>query len=79
MAFQTLGRILYRLGLGEWGKSEDDPIAMGVWGAVKKGRVLDSLTEAAMTEGGHRGSRAYATEALWLFEKGGWREKFKGR
>ncbi|KAF4992553.1 hypothetical protein FGRMN_7086 [Fusarium graminum] len=79
MAFQTLGRILYRLGLGEWGKSEDDPIAMGVWGSVKKGRVLDSLTEAAMTEGGHRGSRAYATEALWLFEKGGWREKFKGR
>ncbi|KAM0348365.1 hypothetical protein ACHAPU_004335 [Fusarium lateritium] len=79
MAFQTLGRILYRLGLGEWGKSEDDPIAMGVWGAVKKGRALDSLTEAAMAEGGHRGSRAYATEALWLFEKGGWREKFKGR
>ncbi|KAF5018890.1 hypothetical protein F66182_9124 [Fusarium sp. NRRL 66182] len=79
MAFQTLGRILYRLGLGEWGKSEDDPIAMGIWSAVKKGRVLDSLTEAAMGEGGHRGSRAYATEALWLFEKGGWKEKFKGR
>ncbi|KAH7485795.1 RPAP1-like protein [Fusarium oxysporum f. sp. albedinis] len=79
MAFQTLGRILYRLGLGEWGKSEDDPIAMGIWAAVKKGRVLDSLTEAAMTEGGHRGSRVYATEALWLFEKGGWKEKFKGR
>ncbi|KAK2677562.1 RNA polymerase II-associated protein 1, N-terminal [Fusarium oxysporum f. sp. vasinfectum] len=73
------GRILYRLGLGEWGKSEDDPIAMGIWAAVKKGRVLDSLTEAAMTEGGHRGSRVYATEALWLFEKGGWKEKFKGR
>ncbi|KAF5600393.1 rhoptry [Fusarium pseudoanthophilum] len=79
MAFQTLGRILYRLGLGEWGKSEDHPIAMGIWAAIKKGRVLDSLTEAAMTEGGHRGSRVYATEALWLFEKGGWKEKFKGR
>ncbi|KAM5352081.1 hypothetical protein ACJ41O_004804 [Fusarium nematophilum] len=79
MAFQTLGRILYRLGHGEWGKTEDDPIAMGVWAGVKKGRVLESLTEAAMGEGGHRGSRAYATEALWLFEKGGWREKFKGR
>ncbi|QGI80702.1 hypothetical protein CEK25_007431 [Fusarium fujikuroi] len=79
MAFQTLGRILYRLGLGEWGKSEDDPIAMGIWAVVKKGRVLDSLTEAAMNENGHRGSRVYATEALWLFEKGGWKEKFKGR
>ncbi|KAF5008032.1 hypothetical protein FDECE_5671 [Fusarium decemcellulare] len=79
MAFQTLGRILYRLGLGEWGKTEDDPIAMGIWAAAKQGRVLESLAEAAMNEGGHRGSRAYATEALWLFEKGGWKEKFKGR
>lgn len=79
MAFQTLGRILYRLGHGEWGKGEDDPIAMGIWSSVKKGRVLDSLMEAALGEGGHRGSRAYATEALWLFEKGGWKEKFKGR
>lgn len=79
IAFQTLGRILYRLGTGEWGKGENDPIATGVWDAVKQGRVLDSLTEAAATEGGHRGCQAYATEALWLFEKGGWKEKFKGR
>lgn len=79
MAFQTLGRILYRLGNGEWGKTKDDPIAMGVWNAVKEGRVLDSLMHAAMEEGGHRGSRAYATEALWLFEKGGWREQHEGR
>ncbi|TQV98250.1 transcription factor Rba50 [Cordyceps javanica] len=79
MAFQTLGRILFRLGKGEWGKSVDDPIAMGVWKAAKDGRVLDTLNEAAMVEGGHRGSKAYAMEALWLFEKGGWREKVKGR
>lgn len=79
VAFQTLGRILYRLGTGEWGKTADDPIAMGVWNAVKKGRVLDTLTEASSVEGGHRGSQAYATEALWLFEKGGWKEKVKGR
>ncbi|KAF4589314.1 transcription factor Rba50 [Ophiocordyceps camponoti-floridani] len=79
MAYQTLGRILYRLGRGEWGKTEDDPIAMGVWSSIKQGRVLDSLFEAASGEGGHRGSRAYATEALWLFDKGGWKEKHKGR
>lgn len=79
IAFQTLGRIMYRLGTGEWGKSEDDPIAMGVWASIKKGRVLDTLVEAAAGEGGHQGSRAYATEAVWLFEKGGWKEKFKGR
>jgi hypothetical protein len=79
IAYQTLGRILYRLGRGDWGTTIDDPIAMGIWGSMKEGRVLDSLTEAAMNEGGHRGSRAYATEALWLFEKGGWKEKFQGR
>ncbi|CAG9991379.1 unnamed protein product [Clonostachys byssicola] len=79
IAFQTLGRILFRLGNGEWGKTVDDPIAMGVWSSVKKGRAIESLTEAATVEGGHRGSRAYATEALWLFEKGGWKDKFKGR
>ncbi|KAJ6440914.1 transcription factor Rba50 [Purpureocillium lavendulum] len=79
MAYQTLGRIMYRLGRGEWGKTENDPIATGVWDAIKKGRVLESLMEAAAGEGGHRGSRAYATEALWLFEKGGWKEKHKGR
>lgn len=79
MAYQTLGRILYRLGQGEWGKTEDDPIATGVWSSVKQGRVLESLMEAASGEGGHRGSRAYATEALWLFEKGGWKETYKGR
>ncbi|KAG5927581.1 hypothetical protein E4U53_002844 [Claviceps sorghi] len=79
IAFQTLGRILYRLGQCEWGKTEDDPIATGVWNAVKKGKVLESLMEAAAGEGGHRGSRAYATEALWLFERGGWKERFKGR
>lgn len=79
IAFQTLGRIMYRLGRGEWGKTEDHPIAMGVWASIKKGRVFESLMEAAAGEGGHRGSRAYATEALWLFEKGGWKEKWQGR
>ncbi|KOS17513.1 RNA polymerase II-associated protein RBA50 [Escovopsis weberi] len=79
MAFQTLGRILYRLGRGEWGAGVGDPIAMGVWGSVKEGRVLETLMDAGQGEGGHRGSRAYALEALWLFEKGGWREKSQGR
>jgi hypothetical protein len=79
MAFQTLGRIMYRLGRGEWGKGENDHIAMGVWNAIKKGKALETLNAAAMVEGGHRGSQAYATEALWLFEKGGWKERFKGR
>lgn len=79
IAFQTLGRVLFRLGKGEWGTSIEDPIAMGIWGAVKEGRALDSLAEAAGKEGGHRSSQAFAIEALWLFEKGGWKEKVRGR
>lgn len=79
IAFQTLGRILYRLGKGEWGTTENHPIAIGIWDAAKKGRVLETLSQAAAVEGGHRGSQAYAMEALWLFEKGGWREQHKGR
>lgn len=79
MAFQMLGRIMYRLGRGEWGKTEDDPIAMGIWSSLKSGRVIEALTAAASIDGGHRGSQAYATEALWLFEKGGWKDKSKGR
>ncbi|TEA15063.1 RNA polymerase II-associated protein RBA50 [Colletotrichum sidae] len=79
IAFQTLGRILYRLGKGEWGTGEEDSLARGIWSSVQEGRVLDSLAEAAIVEDGHRGSRAYATEALWLFEKGGWREQWSGR
>lgn len=80
VAFQTLGRILYRLGKGEWGDGGAD-VAKGIWRGVQENRVMDSLLEAAdVPEGqGHRGSRAYAVEALWLFENGGWREKFQGR
>lgn len=82
VAFQALGRVLYRLGRGEWGAAGDDAgLAAGIWRTAQENRVVDSLLEAAeVPEGaGHRGSRAYAIEALWLFEKGGWREMWKGR
>lgn len=80
VAFQTLGRLLFRLGEGEWGGGEAE-VAKGIWRSCQENRVMDSLMEAAgVPEGsGHRGSRAYAMEAVWLFEKGGWREKFQGR
>ncbi|KAL5877227.1 hypothetical protein ACKVWC_006388 [Pyricularia oryzae] len=80
IAFQTLGRILFRLGKGEWGVGEGT-MGMGIFRCVSEGRVLDSLKEAAAVEEGvgHRSSRAYAIEALWLYEKGGWTKSFKGR
>lgn len=82
VAFQTLGRILFRLGQGEWGGGNgDSDLAKGLWRTAQEAKVIESLLEAAeVPEGqGHRGSRSYATEALWLFEKGGWKEKFQGR
>jgi hypothetical protein len=86
VAFQALGRILYRLGKGEWGVGEggrvgdEDDLAFGLWRLFRQGRVLETLEAAAGVEEGvgHRGARAYAIEALWLFEKGGWKEKWRG-
>ncbi|KAG9237828.1 RPAP1-like protein [Amylocarpus encephaloides] len=70
IAFQTLGRLLYRLGRGEWGGA-DSEITKGLWKCVEEGKVIQTLEEAASAEGGHQGSKTYAIEALWLWQKGG--------
>jgi hypothetical protein len=70
IAFQTLGRLLYRLGRGEWG-GEDSEITKGLWKCVEEGKVISTLEEAASAEGGHQGSKTYAVEAVWLWQKGG--------
>jgi hypothetical protein len=70
IAFQTLGRLLYRLGRGEWG-DEDSEITKGLWRCVEEGKVIQTLQEAASAEGGHQGSKIYAVEAVWLWQKGG--------
>jgi len=86
IAYQTLGRILYRLGRGDWGAGaggrdgDEDDLAFALWRLIREGKVLESLEEEASKEEGttHYSARAYAVEALWLFEKGGWREKWRG-
>lgn len=75
IAFQTLGRLLYRLGQGQWGKAE---LAQGIWASIMENRVMDSLLEAAAKQGGHLSSQTYATEALWLYEQGGWNPQYQG-
>lgn len=70
IAFQTLGRLLYRLGRGELGH-EDSEIAKGLWRCVEEGKVIETLQEASSAEGGHQGSKVYAVEAVWLWQKGG--------
>ncbi|KAL1884136.1 hypothetical protein VTK73DRAFT_6805 [Phialemonium thermophilum] len=86
IAFQTLGRILYRLGKGEFGVGEggrvgdEDDLAFALWRLIRQGQIIETLEQAAGVEEGvgHRGVRAYAIEALWLLEKGGWKEKWRG-
>ncbi|OTA54479.1 hypothetical protein K449DRAFT_389221 [Hypoxylon sp. EC38] len=78
VAYQTLGRVMYRLGRGEFG-GVDDAVAKGIWRDIEEGAVMRSLYEEAGTEEGrgHRSARAFAIEAIWLFEKGGWRERLR--
>jgi hypothetical protein len=84
IAFQTLGRILFRLGIGEFGVESDidldgpegerAKLAKGLWAAIKYNRVLDTLTEEANKEKGHQTSIALAQEAVWNWRRGGGRE-----
>ena len=68
MAMQTLGRVMYKLGTGVYMNSE---IENGLWRCIEEGRVLEGLEEAANMKGGHLSVKAHATDALWLWQKGG--------
>lgn len=71
VAFQTLGRVLYRLGRGDFGP-HDEELADGLWTLVDQGQVLDLLVQAAARDqGGSRTCWVTATEAVWLWRKGG--------
>jgi hypothetical protein len=84
IAYQTLGRILFRLGIGEFGRESDldvegpegerAKLAKGLWAAIKENRVLDTLTEEANKERGHQTSIALAQEAVWNWQRGGGRD-----
>ncbi|KAK9774383.1 putative Transcription factor Rba50 [Seiridium cardinale] len=96
ISYQTLGRIMYRLGHANYG-SRGDSIPDGIWNAMVEGKVMESLYEEAGVdpeapepadkedeEGGasgrgrgHRSAHAFAVEAIWLFEKGGWADKVR--
>ncbi|KAL8663822.1 MAG: hypothetical protein Q9202_003507 [Teloschistes flavicans] len=75
IAYQTLGRILYRLGTGVFGP-EDHELCHGLWQCIGQGRVLDTLTAEAARDGnsGNRSCWVTATEAMWLWRKGGGRK-----
>ncbi|KAK8221988.1 hypothetical protein M8818_000155 [Zalaria obscura] len=94
VAFQTLGRILYRLGKGEFGDPGDGgegtvgaedtlgALARGLWGEVEREGAIELCIAESEGEGvagsRHVSSRAYATEAVWLWQKGGGRRMKAG-
>ncbi|MCJ1246544.1 hypothetical protein MMC30_003752 [Trapelia coarctata] len=103
VAMQTLGRVLYRLGRGDfgrddggdgegggfgdggdadgnWGAGEGEgeegggrELYLGLWKCIEEGRVLETLMEeAGRGEGkGNRSVWVTATEAVWLWRRGG--------
>lgn len=89
IAFQTLGRLLYRLGKGEFGDSGEPgegtegseetfgALARGIWREVDRENVIAMLlmeSEGNGVDGGrHVSAKAYATEAVWLWQRGGGR------
>jgi len=81
IAIQTLGRLLFRLGAGEYGNEEDvirkdvagqrAMLAKGLWQEVEEGRAIETISEEAKKERGHQTSIALAQEALWNWQRGG--------
>lgn len=70
IAYQVLGRILYRLGRGDFGPRGGE-LSDGLWNVVEKERVIEVMMSEANRGRGHLSARNYATEALWLWRRGG--------
>lgn len=84
IAMQTMGRVLYRLGSGEFGNEGDiirkdaegqkAMLAKGLWEEVEEGRAIETISAEANKERGHQTSIAIAQEALWNWQRGGGRQ-----
>lgn len=104
LAWRVVGRLLYRLGRGEFG-SRGSPLVDGLWNSVERERVVATMlaeacdgdddgddhgttgnnrekdnnnntsgqtkAKAAGGVGKHASAKAWATEAVWLWRRGG--------
>ena len=70
MAYQMLGRILYRLGRGDFG-ARGSELQEAIWSVVEHERPLEVMMSEANRQSGHASAKTYAVEALWLWRKGG--------
>ncbi|KAF2665067.1 hypothetical protein BT63DRAFT_429018 [Microthyrium microscopicum] len=81
IAMQTMGRLLYRLGSGEFGDEKELKdegragqralLAHGLWAEVSQSHVLETILEESKKERGHQTSIAMAQEAVWNWQRGG--------
>ena len=70
IAYQVLGRILFRLARGDFGPRGSE-LQEGLWSVVEEERVIEVIMSEANRTGGHVSAKTYATEALWLWRRGG--------
>ena len=70
IAYQVVGRILFRLGRGDFGPRGSE-LQQALWSVVEKERVIEVIMSEANRNSGHVSAKAYATEALWLWRRGG--------
>ncbi|KIY02736.1 uncharacterized protein Z520_01201 [Fonsecaea multimorphosa CBS 102226] len=70
MAYQTLGRILYRLGRGDFG-ARGSELQEALWSVIEKERPIEAMMSEANRQSGHASAKALSVEALWLWRKGG--------
>ena len=70
VAYQVLGRLLYRLGKGDFGPRGSE-LQEGLWALIEHERPIELMMSEANRASGHVTARSYATEALWLWRKGG--------
>ena len=69
VAYQTVGRILFRLGKEAFGPRGSE-LYEALWALVEKERTLEVVMAEANRDKGHVSAKAHATEALWLWRKG---------
>lgn len=70
IAYQVMGRILFRLGRGDFGPRGSD-LNEGLWNCIERERIVEVMMAEANRDKGHLSSKAFATEALWLWRRGG--------
>jgi hypothetical protein len=70
MAYQILGRTLFRLGRGDFGPRGSE-LQEAIWSVVEKERPIEVMMSEANRHSGHASAKAHAIEALWLWRKGG--------